>query len=685
MCGIIGVFNGTVSEVKSGLKKIKNRGKDNTGIVSEGKNHLGHNLHSVVNSVAQPLLGKGKFVANCEIYNWADLNSKYKLNAKNDSDLLFKLIEKKGIEKISKILDEIDGVYAFAYWSVDEVVVCRDIMGEKPVWFTDENGLRFASEKKALKGERIEELNPRKILHYDVNSKKITFEEREFFKTDNLKESKAAIKKKTLKLIESAVRKRLPERKFGILFSGGIDSTTIAYICKKYGVEFTCYTAALEEKGMGKAKDLEQAEEVAKELGFKLKKKVISLSEVKKKLKKIVPLIEDSNVVKVGVALTFYVACEMAKKDGVKVIFSGLGSEEIFAGYDRHKKSTDINKECVSGLLKMYERDLYRDDVITMNNSIELRTPFLDTSLVEYALKIPAKYKIKDDMGKMVLREIASEIGVPSKFALLKKRAAQYGSKFDRAIAKLAKKEGKSKSEYLLQYYPEKNVRLGVLFSSGKDSMYAMHTMQKQNYPIECLISLKSANEYSYMFHTPNIDLVDLQAESLGIPLIKGETEGVKEKELADLKKVISEAKKKYKIQGIVTGAIFSNYQRDRVEKICDSLGLKIFSPLWHIDQEIEMRQIIDNGYSIVMSSIAAEGLDKKWLGREIKHKDIDKLVHLRESIGLNVAGEGGEFESLVLDGPGFSKRIEISKSDIVEESPECARFIVKKAKLVDK
>jgi len=428
----------------------------------------------------------------------------------------------------------------------------------------------------------------------------------------------------------------------------------------------------------------------------------IKLEEVEALLKKIVPLIEDSNVVKVGVALTFYGACEMAAKDGIKVLFSGLGSEEIFAGYERHKKSTDINKECLSGLIKIYERDLYRDDIITMSHAIELRLPFLDTKLVSYALKIPERYKIEGEKGKdneksegndqsnkIILRDIAKELGVPSEFCERKKKAAQYGSNFDRAIEKLAKQKGFTyKSEYLNTFLDKnggKILRLGVLFSSGKDSHYAMHIMQKQNYEVACLITLKSKNKDSYMFHTPNIDLAKLQAECLEIPLIEQETSGEKEKELKELEKALKTSKERYNIEGVVTGAIFSNYQRERVEKVCDKLGLKIFSPLWHMDQEHELRQLVKLGYEVIIGSIAADGLTKQWLGRKIDDKAINELIKLNNKCKINVAGEGGEYESLVLDMPIYKKKIKITDSETIMDNECTGRFVVKKAEIISK
>jgi asparagine synthase (glutamine-hydrolysing) len=704
MCGIIGFFNNENSRdlVVKGLNILKHRGSDGYGIATDSQNEfskqlsfkvkdskhaLGHCLHSIVSFVPQPFCGHAKMAANCEIYNWQELASKLKIKAKNDAELLFRLLEKYSLHSV---LDIIDGDYAFVYWMNNAVYLVRDIIGIKPLWYSYTNGFAVASEKKALEQLGyldIYELNPRNIIRYEISTDKLTFISREFFSVahelkESLPELKAELK---IKLLQ-AITKRAPSKKFGLLFSGGVDSSLLALILKQLDKDFICYTAALDEPGMKEAEDLVYAKKVASELGLQHRIITIKLKDAEKYLKKVVPIIEDSNVVKVGVALTFFLACEAAKKDNLKVIFSGLGSEEIFAGYERHKHSTDINKECLSGLLKMYERDTYRDDVITMYHNLELRVPFLDTKLVEYALKIPARFKLKEGHNKYILRELAETIGLPKEYAWRKKRAAQYGSKLDRALGKLAKQHKyKNKSDYLRTFYPSRNLRLGALVSSGKDSLYAAYVMKNQTYSINCLITLKSQNPDSYMFHTPNVNLVELQAQAMQLPLIIEETKGEKEAELDDLRKALTNAQKEYKIEGIITGALYSTYQRDRIEKLCDELGLKIFSPLWHINQESELKELLAHNFEVVLSSVAAEGLDSTWLNKVMDLKMIEKLVNLHTKLGLNIAGEGGEYESLVLDCPLFTKKIKLIDWNLVEESKISAKLIVKKAELINK
>ncbi len=223
-------------------------------------------------------------------------------------------------------------------------------------------------------------------------------------------------------------------------------------------------------------------------------------------------------------------------------------------------------------------------------------------------------------------------------------------------------------------------MRLAALFSTGKDSTYAMHVMQKQNYKISCLVTIESSNPDSYMYHTPNVKLASLQAEAMKLPIIIMKTSGKKELELVELKAALEQAKKDFEVDGVVTGALYSTYQRDRIDRVCEELGLKVFSPLWHMDQETEMKQLVKEGFKVIMVSVAADGLDKSWLGKVLTGEDIDKLVELSKKHGINVAGEGGEFESLVLDAPMFKKPIKIIEAETVMESEHCGKLLVKKA-----
>ena len=698
MCAIIGSFNcnNTPKRITNALRVLKNRGMDGFGIatgnqvffnnnsIKIGNNAIAHRLHSIVNHVKQPLIRDGcKFVANCEIYNWKELSKQHGFKASNDAELLFSLIKDVKVEHLDKVLKQVDGVYALALWRGDEVILLRDVLGIKPLWYAYGNGFEFASERKALESYNATELNPRQILVYNLKTGLIKQIQREFFKTSStVNEPLYKIKAKLIKLIEQATKKRLTDKKIGLLFSGGIDSVILAMILKKLGVDFYCYTAAVDESSV----DVLYAKKAAIELNLNLKIKVVKLSEVENYLQKVVPLIEDANVPKVGVALPLYVACQMAKKDNVKVIFSGLGSDDIFAGYYRHKGAANINDECLSSLRKLYERDTYRDDVLAMNNNIEIRLPFLDKSLVEFALRLPARLKIKDGIEKWVLRQAALSLGLSKIFALRKKKATQYGSGFDSAIRKLAKSRNfQYKSDYLQTFYKKKNFSLAALCSSGKDSLYAMYVMLKQNYDVKCLVTLKSVNPDSFMFHTPNIHMAEVQARALNLPIIVQTTKGEKENELKDMEQALKIAKDRFKVQGVVVGAIFSQYQRERVEKVCDKLGLYLFAPLWHKNQEVLLKEMLSNNFKIMITKIAAWGMDKTWLGKIISTETLNNLIKLNEKHGINVAGEGGEYESLVLDAPMFNKKIQVKDYKIVMENDYTGEMLIKRADLETK
>ncbi|MDI6738610.1 MAG: diphthine--ammonia ligase [Nanoarchaeota archaeon] len=470
--------------------------------------------------------------------------------------------------------------------------------------------------------------------------------------------------------LTKAVKTRIPKEKFGILFSGGLDSVLIARICRELKADFICYTIGFNKE----AEDIKKAEYAAKALNFKLKTKI---ADAEATLKKVISILNNPNPIQIGVAMPLYAACEMAKED-VKIVLNGTGADELFAGYARYKKTKTLNKDCRKDFIDIQAKDCLRDAKIAEANGLTAISPFMDQDLAKLALSLPHEKKI-GERNKLILRQIAISMGVPEEIALRAKKAAQYGSNADKAIEKLAR--GSSKTEYLSSLL-KKKIKLGALFSSGKDSSYALYLMKKQGYEISCLITIKSKNKDSFMFHTSAIEMAELQAEAMEIPIMFRETEGEKELELNDLEDAIRAAKEKYLIEGIITGAMYSEYQSERIQKIAGKLELKAFSPLWHKSQEEELRELIREGFEFILTAVAADGLDKSWLGKTITEKDVDKLVELNKKTSLNIAGEGGEFESLVLNAPFFKKRIVIEKSRIEMESSCVGRLVIEKAAL---
>lgn len=226
-------------------------------------------------------------------------------------------------------------------------------------------------------------------------------------------------------------------------------------------------------------------------------------------------------------------------------------------------------------------------------------------------------------------------------------------------------------------------MKAAVLFSGGKDSTMALYNAIMDGWDVGYIVSMHSENPHSYMFHVPNIHLTQYLSEAMNIPLIEARTPGEKEEELKDLKASLQDLKNRG-VDALFTGAIESQYQKSRIDKLCAEVGLESYAPLWHRDPEEYMKEVIDLGFEVVITSVAAEGLDKSWLGRTINEELLVELKKIHEKCGLHLAFEGGEAETLVLDGPIFKKKLEILKSKKVWDV-DSGHLIIEDVQLVDK
>ncbi len=182
------------------------------------------------------------------------------------------------------------------------------------------------------------------------------------------------------------------------------------------------------------------------------------------------------------------------------------------------------------------------------------------------------------------------------------------------------------------------------------------------------------------MFHSINIHLTDLFAEAAGIPLVKTKTVGLKEKELEDLKNLLASLE----IEGVVSGTISSRYQKERIDKTCQELDLKSITPLWQEDSVHLLKEILDLDFEAIIVGVYAYGFDQSWLGRKIDSAVLKNLVELNDKYRVSLVGEGGEYETLVLDAPFFNRRIHLLQTDRIWEN-HSGYLVVKKAKLAKK
>lgn len=210
-------------------------------------------------------------------------------------------------------------------------------------------------------------------------------------------------------------------------------------------------------------------------------------------------------------------------------------------------------------------------------------------------------------------------------------------------------------------------MKLGALFSGGKDSTFAVYQARLDGHKVVCLMTIFPRSEESHLLHYPNISSTALQAKAMGIPQIIASTDSDESQmETCKLQKILEAAKEKFGIEGIVHGGIHSDYQRKIFETICKKLDLKTISPLWHIDQLEYLHKLIESKFRFIITSVSAEGLDDSWLGKEITLQDINRLNQLSSKYGFNVSFEGGEAETFVIGCPIFSGTIKIVKSKTV-------------------
>jgi ABC transporter with metal-binding/Fe-S-binding domain ATP-binding protein len=220
-------------------------------------------------------------------------------------------------------------------------------------------------------------------------------------------------------------------------------------------------------------------------------------------------------------------------------------------------------------------------------------------------------------------------------------------------------------------------MRLSVLFSGGKDSTYAMYLMEQQGHQVDTLVSVIPSEKDSWLFHTPNLNLLPLHAMAMQKRLLRVPSQGSEEGDLQALHQALSGLD----VDGVVTGAIASDYQWDRINGICENLGLRLFSPLWRKEQGMLLRDMVEAGIDAMVVAVSAEGLGNEWLGRTLDDDAIQRLEQLFASKGVNPSGEGGEYETLVIDSPMHDSCLEIVEVER-EITRDGGRLTVKSARL---
>ena len=435
----------------------------------EGNFGLGHNLLSIVGCESSQPLHEDKLVLICngEIYNFQELKKFLNSEFKSDSDceVILHLIKKfyhlSLKQAILETVKYLDGDYAFAVYDGTDLIVVRDQVGVKPLYFGINKYKKFsafASERKALWNvgiEEVETLPPGYMLHnwrmvkYNgglkpiLNKKVCTVNDNHL--KDNYNNFKDTLIIQLKHYLLKSVEKRLKGLSgVGVMFSAGVDSTLLAYLSKELDIDTYLYTV-----GHKDSVDLKYALKTAEIMDLPLHTKIVDVEDVKYYLPLVLKSIEEFNIMKLGVGMPVYITAEMAYKDGLKVMLSGQGADELFAGYHRYlefykQKGEEAQADLDEDLLNLYQVNLQRDDAVAMASSVELRVPYLDMDVINMAINIPMKCKIdnyNDVLRKCILRRVALECGVPEIIVSRPKKAAQYGSGIHKILVRKVLKD----------------------------------------------------------------------------------------------------------------------------------------------------------------------------------------------------------------------------------------------------
>jgi asparagine synthase (glutamine-hydrolysing) len=507
MCGIGGLISKNSTDIlsltKTMMMSMNKRGPDGTGLFIDKKLYqyespekincnnsnsntkltLGHIRLAIVGDKThiQPIQSCDRKLVmehNGEIYNYKQLKKRLQNDhtfvSNTDSEIVIHLLEhyykENGfsnlLDAIKKTVADIDGIYAIAIKDQDEdkIYLVRDRLGIRPLYYGQNNNIiGFASERKGLWQIGIKEptfsllpghcvilsdkiSSPIKIAEPSVNySNKPTL--------TNLEDALSAYKK----ALYNSIKKRSQDlSRIGIIFSGGIDSVLVAKITKELVPNVTCYTS-----GIAGSDDIKFSKVIADQLDLDLKINELNIKDIENMLPNILNIIETTNSTQAEVSIPIYGALKLAAKDGLRVVFTGQGADELFAGYPWYAQifgkygAKKLKEYMIQDLLLLYKETLEREDKLAMSNSIEMREPFLDSDIVRTATSIDLNLNLTDKndiFGKRVHRELAIQVGIPKHIAYREKQAAQHGAGIHGILSKIAEKNGFNKKMITKEY-----------------------------------------------------------------------------------------------------------------------------------------------------------------------------------------------------------------------------------------
>lgn len=440
MCGIVCAFNlkqkteDLRPQILEMAKKIRHRGPDWSGIYSNDKVIMAHERLAIVDPASgkQPLLSEDKnlvLAANGEIYNHRDLRKQlktvYNFQTESDCEVILALYKEKGVS----FLDDLNGIFGFAIYDVveDEYLVARDHMGIIPLYIGwDQNGTFYvASELKALEGvcAKIELFPPGHYLS-SKDGKLVKWYSREWTAFDAVKENKTCIAE-IKEALEAAVHRQLmSDVPYGVLLSGGLDSSITSAIAKKYSqkrIETDNTSEAWWPQlhsfsvGLEGSPDLAAAKKVAAHIGTVHHEIKFTIQEGLDAIRDVIYQLETYDVTTVRASTPMYLMARVIKSMGIKMVLSGEGADELFGGYlyfHKAPNAKEFHEETVRKLSKLHQYDCLRANKSLAAWGIEGRVPFLDKEFIDVAMQINPQDKMinGERMEKWVLRKAFEDV-----------------------------------------------------------------------------------------------------------------------------------------------------------------------------------------------------------------------------------------------------------------------------------
>lgn len=386
----------------------------------------------------------------------------YPANAKDsDAETVARKLQQDREAAAKTLIRKTEGDFAFVIGELERLVAGRDVMGIRPLYY-GENGdfAAVACERKALWRigiERAYSFPPGHVALVDGHGFKFAVAK----KLGRPKPKQAhmqAASEKLHTLLERSIKERVAGlREVTVAFSGGLDSSIIAFLAKKSGVDVHLIHVSLENQP-----ETKHAEKMAEELRLPIHSHTYSEKDVREILQKVLSMIEEPDPVKTSIGVPVYWAAEETAKMKFKVMLAGQGADELFGGYKRYVDDylqygkEKVQETIFNDIISMYETNFERDFKICNYHDVELRLPFSTRQIAEFAAGLPLDLKIKPSkttLRKLVLRQVAQNLGLPQAIVERPKRAIQYATGISKALRKIARRKGLAVNEYLQRVF----------------------------------------------------------------------------------------------------------------------------------------------------------------------------------------------------------------------------------------